>query len=137
MMRAVDAAIYSRATKFLLEGGRSENSTQPCRPEILNCGDGVPLISARRRNGVLKGILARARRGCGPPRQHRLEHFIPKNEAVKQGRQDMQSDEPEQHPSRNRMDLVKEHSERLVASHDLRHLPCKQHEVAPARQTSG
>ena len=34
---------------------------------------------------------------------------------MKQCRQDMQSDEPKQHPSRNRMDLVKEHSERLVA----------------------
>ena len=56
---------------------------------------------------------------------------------MKQCRQDMQSDEPEQHPSRNRMDLVKKHSERLVAGHYLWHLPCKEHEVAPARQTLG
>ena len=69
MMRSADPAIYSHATKFLLDGGGSENSTRPCRSEILNCGEGAALISARRCYGVLKGILALARRGCGPPRR--------------------------------------------------------------------
>jgi hypothetical protein len=41
MMRAADAAIYSRTLKFSLVTEDSKNSARPCRAEIFNRGDGA------------------------------------------------------------------------------------------------